>query len=207
MQVNHKIDLTFASALRAFLRQDPDVILVGEIRDSETAANAVQASLTGHLVFSTLHTNDSATAFARLSDMEVEPFLVADTVLGIVAQRLVRTLCPHCKEAYTPDELELREVGCTDEHIAQMANATIFRAVGCPECNDRGYSGRTGIYEFLENNDDIERLVIQNAPSGQIARVAREAGMFSLFDDGVRKVFQGVTTFDEVKRVTSSELG
>ncbi len=207
VQVNHKINLTFASALRAFLRQDPDVILVGEVRDSETALNAVQASLTGHLVFSTLHTNDAATAFARLSDMDVEPFLVADTVLGVLAQRLVRTLCPYCKQQYEPDPLELSEVGCTEEQIAQVPNATIFRAVGCGECNERGYSGRTGIYEFLENNEEIERLVIQNAPSGQIARAGREAGMFSLFDDGVRKVFQGVTTFDEIKRVTSSELG
>ncbi|MEN0062645.1 MAG: type II secretion system ATPase GspE [Myxococcota bacterium] len=207
VQVNHKINLTFASALRAFLRQDPDVILVGEIRDSETAANAVQASLTGHLVFSTLHTNDSATAFARLCDMDVESFLVADTMLGVLAQRLVRAVCKHCREQYVPDELELREIGCTEEQIKQVPNATIYRAVGCPECNDVGYSGRTGIYEFLENSDEVQRLVIQNAPSGQISRAAREAGMFSLFEDGVRKVFQGVTTFEEVKRVTSSELG
>ena len=206
VQVNHKIDLTFASALRAFLRQDPDVILVGEIRDSETANNAVQASLTGHLVFSTLHTNDAATAFARLGDMDVEPFLVADTVLGVLAQRLVRTLCPECREPHVPDEIELREVGCTNEQIAQVPNATIYRAVGCEECNGVGYAGRTGIYEFLENSDEVERLVIQNAPSGQITRVAREAGMFTLFEDGIRKVFQGVTTFEEIKRVTSAEV-
>ncbi|HHO50977.1 MAG TPA: type II secretion system protein GspE, partial [Deltaproteobacteria bacterium] len=181
VQVNHKIQLTFASALRAFLRQDPDVILVGEIRDSETANNAVQASLTGHLVFSTLHTNDSATAFARLCDMEVEPFLVADTLLGVVAQRLVRTVCPDCREQYVPDELELREVGCTQEQIRQVTNATIYRARGCEECNGVGYSGRTGIYEFLENNDEIQRLVIANATSSEITKVARESGMFTLF--------------------------
>ncbi|MEQ1501489.1 MAG: type II secretion system ATPase GspE [Myxococcota bacterium] len=207
VQVNPKIDLTFASALRAFLRQDPDVILVGEIRDSETANNAIQASLTGHLVFSTLHTNDAATAFARLCDMDVESFLVADTMLGVIAQRLVRTLCPICKKQYTPTDLELKELGCTAEHLSQLGNATIFKAVGCRECNQLGYQGRTGIYELLENSDEIQRLVIQNAPSGQIKKVAVEHGMFTLFDDGVRKVFQGVTTFEEIKRVTSaSEL-
>ncbi|MBX2796242.1 MAG: type II secretion system ATPase GspE [Myxococcales bacterium] len=206
VQVNHKIQLTFASALRAFLRQDPDVILVGEIRDTETANNAVQASLTGHLVLSTLHTNDAATAFARLCDMDVEPFLVADTVLGVIAQRLVRTLCKECREQYVPDTLQLREVGCSDEQVRQVSNATIYRATGCEECNGVGYTGRTGIYEFLETDEQIERLVIDKATAAQIARVARENGMFSLFDDGIRKVFQGVTTFDEVKRVTSAEI-
>jgi general secretion pathway protein E len=204
VQVNPKIDLTFASALRSFLRQDPDVIMVGEIRDSETANNAVQASLTGHLVFSTLHTNDAATAFARICDMNVEPFLVADTMLGVLAQRLVRTLCNACKRPHVPDETELIEAGCTKEHIAQMGNATIYKAAGCPECNHLGYTGRTGIYELLENSEDVQRLVIQNAPSGQVKKQAVEQGMFTLFDDGVRKVFQGVTTFDEVKRVTSA---
>jgi general secretion pathway protein E len=204
VQVNPKIDLTFASALRAFLRQDPDVILVGEIRDSETANNAVQASLTGHLVFSTLHTNDAATAFARLCDMNVESFLVADTVLGIIAQRLVRTLCSTCKRPYHPTELELVEAGCSKEQVAQIGNATLFKAAGCKECNHIGYSGRTGIYELLENNEEIQRLVIANAPSGQLKKVAVEHGMFTLFDDGVRKVFQGVTTFEEIKRVTTN---
>ncbi|MCB9685860.1 MAG: type II secretion system ATPase GspE [Alphaproteobacteria bacterium] len=204
VQVNHKIDLTFASALRAFLRQDPDVILVGEVRDSETANNAIQASLTGHLVFSTLHTNDSATAFARLCDMNVEPFLVADTLLGVVAQRLVRTLCSACRRQYQPSLDELQEAGCTDEQIAQVANATVCKAVGCSECNNLGYSGRTGIYEFMENSEEIQRLVIQNAPSGQIKKVAIEQGMLTLFDDGIRKVFQGITTFEELKRVTTA---
>jgi general secretion pathway protein E len=204
VQVNPKIDLTFASALRAFLRQDPDVILVGEIRDSETAGNAIQASLTGHLVFSTLHTNDAATAFARLCDMNVEPFLVADTMLGVIAQRLVRTLCTTCKKQYSPTEIELIEVGCTKDQIGQVGNATVYKAVGCKECNGLGYSGRTGIYELLENSEAVQRLVVANAPSGQIKKVAVEAGMFTLFDDGVRKVFQGQTTFDEIKRVTTA---
>jgi general secretion pathway protein E len=204
VQVNPKIELTFASALRSFLRQDPDVIMVGEIRDSETANNAVQASLTGHLVFSTLHTNDAATAFARLCDMNVEPFLVADTMLGVLAQRLVRTLCQVCKAPHTISTTELQEAGCSPEQIAQVGNATVYKAVGCVECNGLGYTGRTGIYELLENSEGVQRLVIQNAPSGQVKKLAVESGMFTLFDDGVRKVFQGVTTFDEVKRVTSA---
>jgi len=207
VQVNHKIDLTFASALRAFLRQDPDVILVGEIRDSETANNAVQASLTGHLVFSTLHTNDSASSFARICDMDVENFLVADTVLGILAQRLVRALCPHCKEEgrYVPPETELLELGLDEEQMELARGKPVYRAMGCVECNDLGYSGRTGIYEFLTNSDDIQRLVIQNAPSSQITKVAVSAGMDTLFDDGLRKVLEGITTFEEVKRVTTAE--
>jgi len=206
VQVNHKIDLTFASALRAFLRQDPDVILVGEIRDSETANNAVQASLTGHLVFSTLHTNDSASSFARICDMDVENFLVADTVLGILAQRLVRTLCPHCKEkgGYTPSETELLEMGLNDKQMVQARGQQVYRAVGCEECNNLGYAGRTGIYEFLQNSDEIQRLVIQNSPSGQIKKVAEAEGMHTLFDDGLRKVLDGVTTYEEVKRVTTA---
>jgi general secretion pathway protein E len=204
VQVNPKIDLTFASALRAFLRQDPDVILVGEIRDSETAGNAIQASLTGHLVFSTLHTNDAATAFARLCDMQVEPFLVADTMLGVIAQRLVRTLCPICRQQFLPTEIQLLEAGCTKDQIAQVGNATVYRAMGCKECSGLGYSGRTGIYELLENSEAIQRLVVANAPSGQIKKTAVESGMFTLFDDGIRKVFQGQTTFEEVKRVTTA---
>ncbi len=206
VQVNHKIDLTFASALRAFLRQDPDVILVGEIRDSETANNAVQASLTGHLVFSTLHTNDSASSFARICDMDVENFLVADTVIGILAQRLVRSLCPHCKEQgkYIPSETELLELGLDEKQMEMALGRTVYRAAGCEECNHLGYSGRTGIYEFLTNSDEIQRLVIQNAPSNQITKVAVEQGMDTLFDDGLRKVLEGITTFEEVKRVTTS---
>jgi type II secretory ATPase GspE/PulE/Tfp pilus assembly ATPase PilB-like protein len=139
--------------------------------------------------------------------MNVEPFLVADTLLGVIAQRLVRTLCPFCRQAYVPTDTELVELGCTPEQIAQVPNATIYKAVGCFECNDLGYTGRTGIYELLVNSEDIQRLVIVNAPSGQIKKLAIEQGMFSLFDDGMRKVFQGVTTFEEIKRVTTaSEL-
>lgn len=204
VQVNPKIELTFASALRSFLRQDPDVILVGEIRDAETASNATQASLTGHLVFSTLHTNDAATAFARICDMGVEPFLVADTLLGVIAQRLVRTLCQDCRQLQTPSNMELREAGCTETQVTALQAGTIYRAVGCDECGGVGYTGRTGIYEFLEKTDEVARLVIANAPSADIKRIAVSEGMQTLFDDGVQKVLQGVTTLEEVKRVTTA---
>ncbi len=201
VQVNPKINLTFASALRAFLRQDPDVILVGEIRDKETAENAVQASLTGHLVFSTMHTNDAAGAFARIVDMGVEPFLVASSLLGVLAQRLVRKLCPTCKEPYVPSDEELRDVGVPRERVA----GPIYRAKGCDECNQRGYRGRLGIYEFLVAHDDIKPLVIGNADAGTIKRKAIDLGMTTLRDDGVDKVLAGITTFDEVMRVTTED--
>ena len=201
VQVNHKIDLTFASALRAFLRQDPDVILVGEIRDGETAANAVQASLTGHLVFSTIHTNDSAGAFARLVDMDVEPFLVASSLLGVLAQRLVRRLCDSCKEHYWPNEDELSDLGLTRDQVPEGA----WRATGCKECNQLGYKGRCGIFEFLPASEPVKRAVIKNADAGTIKAAAIEAGMVTLRDDGIAKVLAGVTTFDEVLRVTRDD--
>jgi len=199
VQVNHKIELTFASALRAFLRQDPDVILVGEIRDRETAENAVQASLTGHMVFSTIHTNDSASAFARLTDMGVEPFLVASSLAGVLAQRLVRRLCPHCRQAYEPTDEELRDVGLTRD---DLAGGTVYRAYGCDECQGVGYKGRVGIYEFMPAWDEIKQMVIANRDAGAIKRQALELGMKTLRDDGFEKVLQGVTTLDEVLRVT-----
>ncbi|MBA2320834.1 MAG: type II secretion system ATPase GspE [Deltaproteobacteria bacterium] len=201
VQVNPKINLTFASALRSFLRQDPDIILVGEIRDRETAENAVQASLTGHLVFSSIHTNDAAGAFARLVDMGVEPFLVASSLLGVLAQRLVRRLCPVCKEAYTPSDAELDDVGVPRARLV----APVYRAKGCDQCNQLGYSGRTGIYEFLTASDEIKPLVIANKDAGTIKRKAVELGMTTLRDDGIEKVLLGVTTFDEVMRVTQED--
>jgi general secretion pathway protein E len=202
-QVNPKIDLTFASALRAHLRQDPDVILVGEIRDKETADNAVQASLTGHLVFSTIHTNDAPTTFTRLTDMGVEPFLVASSLIAVLAQRLVRRLCNECKVPYTPSDEELADVGVSRER----ANlGTIFRAVGCHECLNKGYRGRTGIYELLLIDDDIRALVTGNANSSIIKRKAVEHGMRTLRDDGVRKALEGVTSLDEVMRVTQEDV-
>jgi general secretion pathway protein E len=202
-QVNPKIDLTFASALRAHLRQDPDVILVGEIRDKETADNAVQASLTGHLVFSTIHTNDAPTTFTRLTDMGVEPFLVASSLIAILAQRLVRQLCRECKAPYTPSDEELADVGLSREDADR---GTIYRAVGCRECQNKGYRGRTGIYELLMIDDDIRALVTGNANSNIIKRKAMEHGMRTLRDDGVRKVLEGVTSLDEVMRVTQEDV-
>ena len=202
-QVNPKIDLTFASALRAHLRQDPDVILVGEIRDKETADNAVQASLTGHLVFSTLHTNDAATAFTRLIDMGVEKFLVTSSILAVLAQRLVRRLCPQCKLAYTPLDAQLVEAGLTR---AMIAGHTVYKAVGCPACLTTGYKGRTGIYEFLAVQDEVRELVLQNAPTIAVARRACELGMRSLRKDGIRVVLEGGTSLDEVMRVTQEDI-
>jgi len=202
VQVNHKIQLTFAAALRAFLRQDPDVILVGEIRDAETAENAVQASLTGHMVFSTIHTNDSATAFARLSDMGVEPFLVASSLAGVLAQRLVRRLCMTCREAYEPTDVELADLGLTR---AWCENHTVYRATGCEECQHVGYRGRVGIYELLPAWNEVKTLVQSNADAGAIKRKAVELGMATLRDDGFDKVLMGLTTLDEVLRVTQED--
>ncbi|MCP4916474.1 MAG: type II secretion system ATPase GspE [Proteobacteria bacterium] len=201
-QVNPKIDLTFASALRAHLRQDPDVILVGEIRDKETADNAVQASLTGHLVFSTLHTNDSAGAFPRLTDMGVESFLVASSLLMILAQRLVRRLCPDCKTPYTPSAPELLDLGITP---ADIAGHTVFHPQGCKACLNTGYKGRTGIYEVLVVDDAIKQTVMSGADGGAIKKVAVANGMKTLRDDGIRKALEGQTSFEEVLRVTQED--
>ncbi len=200
-QVNSKINLTFASALRAHLRQDPDIIMVGEIRDKETADNAVQASLTGHLVFSTLHTNDSAGSFTRLVDMGVEPFLVASSLLGVVAQRLVRQLCPLCKEAYDPADAELADVGLSRKDLSQK----IYRSKGCPDCLDTGYKGRCGIYELLPVTDAVKHLVMQSVDAGTIKKAALKEGLVTLRGDGLRKVLEGVTSLDEVIRVTQEE--
>ncbi len=205
MQVNSKIDLTFARGLRAFLRQDPDVILVGETRDKITAEVAIQASLTGHLVFTTLHTNDSATAFTRLIDMGIEPFLVASSVIGILAQRLVRKLCSECAEPYTPTSEQLTPVALTSE---QIRGHDIYHAHdgGCEACSFSGYSGRLGIYELLMMDDEIRSMVIRNEPSGNIKQKAIQRGMITLRDDGAAKVLQGITSIEEISRVTQEDL-
>jgi general secretion pathway protein E len=200
-QVNTKIDLSFARVLRAHLRQDPDVILVGETRDKETAENAIQASLTGHLVFSTIHTNDSPTAFTRLVDMGIEPFLVASSLIAVLAQRLVRTLCPHCKEIHEPTDGEFRQVGLDPSQVS----GTIYRAVGCPECNHKGYRGRMGIYELLVVSDHMRAMVTEGADAGAIKRAAIASGMKTLRDDGLRKALAGHTSLDEVLRVTQED--
>jgi len=203
MQVNRKIDFTFARGLRAILRQDPDVVLIGEIRDLETAENAIQAALTGHLVFATLHTNDAPSAFTRLTDMGVEPFLSASSVIAVMAQRLVRTVCTQCRERYTPMEAELRKLGIDPASVGP--EHTIYRATGCSECFDSGYAGRWGIHELLQVDDDIRSLVMQNTASSLIKKRAVELGMNTLRDDGIAKVLSGHTTMDEIMRVTAED--
>jgi general secretion pathway protein E len=199
IQVNPKIGLTFAHGLRSVLRHDPDVILVGEIRDAETAEIAIQAALTGHLVFSTLHTNDAASAATRLVDMEIEPFLVASVVRAIIAQRLIRVICAECKEGYIPDLAMLKEVGIIPE---QLDGGKVYRGKGCPACSGTGYRGRTGIYEILFVSEAIRQMIMKKADSASIARKAVEEGMKTLRDDGARKIIRGVTTVEEVVRVT-----
>lgn len=203
IQVNPKINLTFAGGLRSILRQDPDVVLVGEIRDLETAEIAIQASLTGHLVFSTLHTNDSASAITRLVDMGIEPFLVSSSVLAIMAQRLVRRVCPLCREAYTPTEAELVELALDKEDLSEVI---FYRAVGCGECAHTGYRGRTGIYEMMNLNEDIRAMILSSTDSNTIKKVAIEHGMHTLRYDGAQKILKGITTAEEVLRVTQEDV-
>ena len=200
IQVNEKAGLTFARGLRSILRHDPDVILVGEIRDKETAEIAVQASLTGHLVFSTLHTNDAPGAVTRLADMGVEPYLVASSLEAVLAQRLVRVLCPHCKEAdNSPTASALKE------KLGIPANATIYRSIGCRECRNTGFFGRHAIFEWMDTDSEIRQLVLKNASTDQIRDVARRAGMKTLAEDGWRLVRLGVTTVEEVLSVTTAK--
>ncbi|MCO5141531.1 MAG: type II secretion system ATPase GspE [Oligoflexia bacterium] len=196
VQVNAKINLTFASALRSFLRQDPDVIMVGEIRDTETADLAVTAALTGHLVFSSLHTNEAAGSFPRLIDMGVEPFLVASSVNGVLAQRLVRRVCLKCRESYEASPLELQELGIKN----LQGPITLFKAVGCQNCNQTGYSGRINVHELLIMDDTIRTLVMKNSDSGSIRKAAMDKGMLTMWEDGARKVLSGVTTLQELTR-------
>ncbi|MGN1072976.1 MAG: type II secretion system ATPase GspE [Bradymonadia bacterium] len=206
MQVNPKIDLTFASGLRSYLRHDPDVMMVGEIRDQETAEIAIQSALTGHLVFSTLHTNDAAGAFTRLIDMGVEPFLVSSSLELAMAQRLVRKLCPVCKQPFEPSPEELREIGATQAHLDQ-AQGIFYKPTGCKECNNSGYKGRLAIYEMMVITDSIRRLVMQRADAGTIKNEAEKQGMTNLRQDGVEKIIAGLTSIPEVLRVTQDSAG
>jgi general secretion pathway protein E len=202
IQVNPKIQLTFAAGLRSVLRQDPDVILVGEIRDSETAEIAIQAALTGHLVFSTLHTNDAAGAVTRLIDMKIEPFLISSSVMAILAQRLVRVLCKECREPYEITPAETAEL----EIKTVAAGAAVYRAKGCETCFHTGYLGRTAIYELLLVDDEIRQLIMKNADANTIKAAATKKGMRTLRQDGAGKVLQGITSVDEVVRVTQKEV-
>jgi len=202
IQVNTKINLTFAMGLRHILRQDPDIVMVGEIRDVETAEIAIHASLTGHLVLSTLHTNDSAGALTRLLDMGIEPFLVASTLSAVIAQRLVRVICKDCKESYVPEEESLLEIGISKD---QLKDGVLYRGKGCHSCLNMGYRGRIGIFEILKMNEPIKKLVLEKYDSSTIKRQAMENGMMILKEDGARKVIEGLTTIEEVLRVAHEE--
>ncbi|HEY3234347.1 MAG TPA: ATPase, T2SS/T4P/T4SS family, partial [Polyangiaceae bacterium] len=228
--VQPKIGLTFASALRAFLRQDPDVIMVGEIRDRETAEIAIHASMTGHLVLSTIHTNDAAGAVTRLVEMHIEPFLVRSTVIGILAQRLVRVLCEHCKQPYPATAWELQQLGIDPERTRRRDERhlspryfspgtpyqpigwrgpgmpTIFRAVGCDKCDQKGFIGRIGIYELMVVDDVVGALVLKSSDAQTIKRAAQGEGMDSLRDDGACKVLEGKTTVEEVVAATQEDV-
>ncbi len=195
-QVNPAIEMTFARALRAILRQDPDVVMIGEIRDLETARIAVQASLTGHLVLATLHTNDAAGAVTRLIDMGVEPFLLASSLLGVLAQRLVRKLCPACRKLDLPSATESAAI------TSRLRGRPVYAAVGCAKCNGSGYGGRSGIYELLLVDDEMRRLVHAGAAESALRDRALARGMMMLRDDGLRWVAHGETTIEEVLRVT-----
>jgi len=234
VHVQAKIGLTFASALRAFLRQDPDIVMVGEIRDQETLDIAINASLTGHLVLSTIHTNDAAGAITRTIDMGAEPFLLRSSVIGILAQRLVRVLCPHCKYSYPAEPFELEELGLTAERMRQRAarrdnpnsryfprtvregdllesfdpsqRPTFYKAKGCSQCTNTGFSGRRGIYELLLIDDAVGPLILKRADAQSIKRTAQEMGMDTLRDDGARKVLAGMTTVEEVLAATQEDV-
>ncbi len=198
--VNRKSGLTFPVAMRSFLRQDPDIIMVGEIRDLETAEIAVQASLTGHLVLSTLHTNNAPATMVRLGDMGVEPFLIAAAIVGVVAQRLGRRLCDKCKEPIEPPVEALMRLGMKEE---EMHDATFFKGVGCPDCNNRGFRGRIGIYELLTITEELSEMIIRRAPVSEVTQAAIAAGMTTLMRDGLDKVKRGMTTIEEILRVIS----
>lgn len=198
-QINPKAGLTFASGLRAILRSDPDIVMVGEIRDRETAQIAIEAALTGHLVLSTLHTNDAPGALTRLTEMGIEPFLTASAIECVLAQRLARRLCPHCKEPYQPTAEALRQNEFPPEAIE--GEVTLYRAAGCNRCNNTGYKGRFGIYEVMIVSEAIERLTVERKSADEIFRVARAEGMVSLREDGIEKVLSGVTSIEEISRV------
>jgi general secretion pathway protein E len=199
IQVNPKIELTFARGLRSIVRQDPDVILVGEVRDKETAEIAVQSALTGHLVFSTLHTNDSASAITRLVDMGVEPFLISSSILAVVAQRLVRVLCKDCRKAYEPNPIYLKSIGFSPELFSEH---TVYKAVGCENCLNTGYRGRLGIFEIMVLTERLKSLILKTFDSNLIKNQAVREKMRTLRQDGMAKVLKGLTTVEEVLRVT-----
>jgi general secretion pathway protein E len=206
IQVNNKKGLTFATGLRSLMRQDPDIMMVGEIRDEETAKIATQAALTGHLVFSTLHTNDAAGAVARMLNFGVEPYLVASSVIVVIAQRLVRRICPECTEAFDPapaDVKELTEVGLS---LADLPGGKLHRGRGCANCFQTGYADRSAIYEILPLGEDVKEQVMDRASAATIKKASIQRGCRTLRMDGARKVAEGITTVDEVLRVTQLDM-
>ena len=203
VQINIRAGVTFANALRSILRSDPDVVMVGEIRDGETARISIEAALTGHLVLSTMHTNDAPGALTRLNEMGVEPFITAAAVSAVLAQRLARKLCRHCAEPYTPSHEELLALKIGPERTAELEGAVFYRKHGCPRCAETGYRGRVGVFQFLEMSDKLERLAAENASRDEIERVALSQGMRSLWDDGVAKIAAGLTTVEELARVAT----
>lgn len=203
MQVNPKAGVTFANGLRSILRQDPDIIMVGEIRDRETAEIAIQAALTGHLVFSTLHTNDAPGAITRLIDMGIEPFLISSSIVGILAQRLARTICRDCKEEYAPSQEDLKDIGMDKE----ASKIKFYRGKGCPKCMHTGYKGRIGIFELMAIDDEIHNLIVARAPREDIRKKAQSSGMVNLKDDGIQKIRESLVTIEEVLRLTEEGRG
>ncbi len=199
VQVREKIGLTFAAALRSILRQDPDIVMIGETRDHETAQIAIQAALTGHFVLSTLHTNSAAGAITRLIDMGIEPFLIASTIVSVVAQRLVRKLCPYCKQIYKPEGTILRRLA-----LSEHDTGVFYRANGCQECGETGYKGRLAIFEIMEMSHEVARLTMQRADTATIQEAARKQGMTLLVEDGIRKIREGLTTIEEVLTVATA---
>jgi len=202
IQVHQQIGLSFARALRSILRQDPDIIMIGEMRDGETAQIAVQSALTGHLVLSTLHTNTAAGAITRLQDMGIEPYLITSSVNGVLSQRLVRRLCEHCKKPYQPDEAVIQKTGL---HRLNLGTRPLYKAIGCSHCRQSGYSGRTGVHELLVIDDAMRRSILDGKDSSSLHQQATNAGMNTLYQDGLRKVVDGVTTLDELLRVTEDQ--
>jgi len=201
VQVNNRAGLTFASALRSILRSDPDVVMVGEIRDVETAKISIEAALTGHFVLSTLHTNDAPSALTRLNEMGVEPFLTGAAVTGVLAQRLARRLCEHCKELYVPGKEELAKARIPEELV--HGNIELFRRNGCVRCRQTGYSGRIGVFQLLAMDEDLSALAARKASHEELERTAMEGGMKTLWADGIEKVVAGLTSLEELARVTT----
>ncbi len=202
IQVNHETHLTFAQGLRAIVRQDPDVILVGEIRDQETAEISVNAALTGHLVFSSFHANDAVTTIPRLIELGVEPFLLASTLEIVVAQRLVRKICAECKMSYVPDSVEIEQLGSfRTKYSAKNSSAVLYRGKGCSACHGLGYRGRTAVLEIIPSSPELKELILHHPSSNQLVALIRSQGIPSMYEDGIAKVVAGITTLDEIRRV------